>query len=68
MFLFYGINQTVLVAFSIKTSGAFIDMLSYNNDGFKFLKTAKNTNSTCITCTIVPRIVELVFFSKPVCC
>ena len=28
-------------------------------------KTAKNTNSTCITCTIVA--LELEFFSKPVC-
>ena len=29
-------------------------MLSYENDAFKFSKTAKTTNSMCIMCTIVP--------------
>ena len=44
-FLFTGIIQTILVAFSIKTSRAYTDMLSYENDAFNFSKTAKNTNS-----------------------
>ena len=40
-FLFNGIIQTVLVAFSVKMSRACTDMLSYENDAFKFSKTAK---------------------------
>ena len=61
------IMHTILVAFSLKTSRACTDMLSYENDAIKFTKAAKNTNSTCSTCstcTIVPRLVKLVFFSK----
>ena len=64
LFLFNGILQAILVSFSIKTSRACTDMLSYENDAFKFSKNAKNTNSTC---TIVPWLVELETFSKPVC-
>ena len=41
-------GQTILVAFSLKTSRACTDMLSYQNDAVKFSKTAKDTNSTCI--------------------
>ena len=54
--------QTIVVAFSLKTSRACAGMLSYENDIIKVSKTAKNTNSKCVTCTIVPVIVELVFF------
>ena len=43
----------------MKTSRVCYGMLFYENDAFKCLKTAKNTNSTCITCTIVPGLVEL---------
>ena len=39
--LFNGIIQTILVAFSMKTSRACAGMLSYENDAFKFSKTAK---------------------------
>ena len=44
-------------------------MLSYENDTFKFSKknTAKITNNMCITCTIVPGLVELVLVYKPGC-
>ena len=66
VFLFIGIIQTILVAFSLKKSRACTDMLSYENDAIKVSKAAKNTHSTYITCTIVPGLVELVFFSKPV--
>ena len=44
-FLLNGIIQTILVAFSMKTSMACTGMLSYENDAFKFSKTAKTTNS-----------------------
>ena len=57
--MFNGIIQTILVAFSMKTSRAFTDMLSSENDDYKFLQTAKNIKSMCITCTIVPGLVEL---------
>ena len=51
----------------MKTSRACTGMLSFENDDFKFLKkTAKNTKSACITCTIVPGFVELFYLSKPV--
>ena len=53
-FLFNGVIQTILVAFSLKTFRACTDMLSNQNDAVKFSKTAKDANSTCITCTIVP--------------
>ena len=56
-FLFKGIIQTILVAFSMKTSRACTDMLSNVNDAFKLSKTAKNTNNMCITCTKVPGLV-----------
>ena len=58
----------MLVAFSMKTSRACACMQSYGNDAFKFSKTEENnnTNSTCIKCTIVPGLVELVLFSKPI--
>ena len=42
-FLFIGIILTILVAFSLKTSRACTDMLSYENDAIKLSKTAKNT-------------------------
>ena len=48
----------------MKKSRACTGMLSHENDAFKFSKTAKTTNSTCITCTIVPGLREL-FFSSP---
>ena len=55
----------------MKTSRAFTSvctgMLSSENDDFKFLKTAKNTKSMCITCIIVPGLVELFYLSKSVC-
>ena len=41
IFLFIGLIQTILVAFSLKTSRACNDMLSYENDAFKVSKTAK---------------------------
>ena len=47
----------------MKTSRACPGMLSSENDDFKFLKTAKNIKSMCITCTIVPGRVELFFIS-----
>ena len=47
----------------MKESRACTGMLSYENDAFEFSKTAKTINSTCITCTIVPGLVELFFFS-----
>ena len=43
----------------MKTSRAYTGMFSSENDDFKFLKTAKNIKSTCITCTIDPGLVEL---------
>ena len=43
IFLFIGIVQTIFVAFSLKTSRACTDMLSYENDAIKVSKTAKNT-------------------------
>ena len=36
----------------MKTSRACTGMLSSENADFKFLETAKNIKSTCITCTI----------------
>ena len=65
--LLNGIIQTKLVAFSLKTSRACTD-ISFKNDPIKFSKTVKNTNSMCIMCTIVTGLVELVFFSKQICC
>ena len=41
-FVFNGIIQTILVAFSMKTSRACTGMLFSENDDFKVLKTAKN--------------------------
>ena len=38
----------------MKMSRACSDMLSSENDDFKFLKTGKNIKCTCIMCTIVP--------------
>ena len=66
-FVFNGINQTILVAFSMKTSRACTGMLSSENDDFTYLETAKNIKSMCITCTIVPGLVELFYLSKAVC-
>ena len=40
--MFNGIIQTILVAFSMKTSRTCTGMLSSENDDFKFLKTTKN--------------------------
>ena len=45
---------------SIKTSRTCTGMLSSENDDFKFLKTTKNMKSMCMTCTIVPGLVELI--------
>ena len=53
----------MFLAFSLKTSRTCTDMLSHENDAIKFSKTAKNTNCTCITCTIVPGLVKLWYFS-----
>ena len=55
--MFNGIIQTILVAFSMKTYRACTGMLSSEND-LKFLKTAKNIKSMCITCIIVPELVK----------
>ena len=63
--MFNGAIQTILVTFSMKVSRACTGMLSSENDDFKFLKTAKNIKSMCITCTIVPGLVELFYLSKP---
>ena len=41
IFLFIGIIQTILVAFSLKTSRACTGMLSYENNAIKVSKTAK---------------------------
>ena len=38
----------------MEMSWACSGMLSSENDDFKFLKTAKNIQCMCITCTIVP--------------
>ena len=65
--MFNGIIQTILVAFSMNLSWACTGMLSSENDDFKFLKAAINIKSLCNTCTIVPGLVELLYFSKPVC-
>ena len=46
LFLFIGIIQTILVAFSLKTSRACTDMLCFENDAIKVSKTAKNKTST----------------------
>ena len=40
--MFNGITQTILVAFSMKTSRACTGMLFSENDDFKVLKTAEN--------------------------
>ena len=53
-FVFNRLFQTILVAFSMKTSRANTDMLSSVNEGLNSLKTEKNTKSTRITCTIFP--------------
>ena len=50
----------------MKTSRACTSMLSSEIDDFKFLKTMKNRKSMCITCTIVPGLVEMFYLSKPV--
>ena len=41
----------------MKMSRAYSGMLSSEND-FKFFKTAKKIKCTCITCTIVPGLVD----------
>ena len=46
----------------MKTSRACSGMLSHENNAFKFSKTAKNTNSTGITCNIDFRARETVLF------
>ena len=51
----------------MKKSRACTGMLAPENDNFKFLKTAKNIKSMCITCTIVLGLVDLIYLSKPVC-
>ena len=51
----------------MKTFGACTGMLSSENTDLKLLKTAKNIKSPCITCPIVPGLVELLYLSKPVC-
>ena len=45
----------------MKTSRPCSGMMFYENNAFKFLKTAKNTIRTCLTCTIVQGLVELGF-------
>ena len=49
----------------MKMSRACPGMLSSENDDFKFLKTVKNIKCTCITCNIVPGLVELFYLAKP---
>ena len=66
-FVFNGIIQTILVAFSMNPSRACTGMLYSENYDFKFLKTVKNIKSMRIMCTIVPGLVELFYLSKPVC-
>ena len=43
----------------MKTSRVYTGMFSSENDDFKFSKNVKNIKSTCITCTIVPGLMEL---------
>ena len=45
-FVFNGIVQTILVAFSMEASRACIGMMSSENDDFKFLKSMKNRKSS----------------------
>ena len=52
----------------MKRSRVCTGMLSSENDDFKFLKTVKYIKSMCITCTIVPGLMELFYLSKPVWC
>ena len=61
--MFNGIIQTILVTLFMKRSRVCTGMLSSENDDFKFLKTEKNLKSMCLTCTIVPGVVELFFIS-----
>ena len=56
--MFNGIIQTILVAFSMKTSRACTGMLSSENNDFKFLKTVKIIKGMY---TIVPGFVELFY-------
>ena len=63
IFLLIEIIQTILVAFSMKTSRACNGMLSSENDDFKFLTTAKKSS----TCIIGPGLAELFYLSKLVC-
>ena len=51
----------------MKLSRACPGMLSSENYDFKFLKTAKNVKCMCITCIIVPGLVQLFYFSKAAC-
>ena len=51
----------------MKTSRACTGMLFSENDDFKFLKTAKNIKSMCITCTIDSMLLDPFYLSKPVC-
>ena len=62
IFSVYWDNSTHFGRIPLKTSRTCTDILSYENDAIKVSKTAKNTNSTCITCTIVPGLMALVFF------
>ena len=52
-FVFDGISQANLVAFSMKTSRACTSMLPSKNDDFKFLKTAKNIKKHDKVCFMV---------------
>ena len=45
----------------MKMSRACSDTLYSENDDIKFFKIAKNIKCTCITCTIVPGLVELFY-------
>ena len=66
-FVFNGIIQTVLVAFSVKTFKACTGMLSSGNDDFEFLKTTKNIKKHVHHVHHIPGLVELFYLSQPVC-
>ena len=51
----------------MKMSRACPGMSSSENDDFKFLINVKYKKCACITCTIVPWLVELFYLSEPAC-
>ena len=66
--MFNVIIQTILVAFSMKTSRACTGMLYSENDGFKVLKTAKDIKKKHVHhMHNSSKLMELFYLSKPVC-